>query len=77
MGDEIDNLVKKLRDIEEQARMIQAEVPMQGLPLIRLRQIIVLAKYVRLRMEGQSAAFDSLLQSEPSGDPARKPEPKT
>jgi hypothetical protein len=60
VNDEIDNLVSKLREIEEQASFAGLEVPSQGLTSARLRQIVILAKFVRLRLQGQNVAMESL-----------------
>jgi len=55
MADETGNLVNKLKEIEEQAAHGLREVP-QGLTHSRLRHILTLARFVRMRLEGQRVA---------------------
>jgi len=64
MTDEIENLVGKLREIEEQAEHAAREVP-QGLVNSRINHIRILARYVRMRLEGRTVAAPDPLPEEP------------
>ena len=55
MTDEMENLIGKLREIEEQAGHAVHEVP-QGLTNGRIAHIRILARYVRMRLEGRAVA---------------------
>lgn len=50
MNDESNDFIAKLRQIEEQANALSAELP-PGLAKTRLQQILVLAKTLRGRLE--------------------------
>lgn len=53
MADETENVVNKLREIEEQAAHALAELP-PGLTNSRIRHIRTLAKFIRMRLQGQA-----------------------
>jgi hypothetical protein len=55
MTDEMENLIGKLREIEEQAGNAVHEVP-QGLTNGRIAHIRILARCVRMRLEGRAVA---------------------
>jgi hypothetical protein len=64
MTDEMGNLVGKLREIEEQAEHAAREAP-QGLVNSRINHIRILARYVRMRLEGRAIAPPDPLPEEP------------
>ena len=67
MTDEMENLVGKLREIEEQAGHAAHEAG-QGLTGGRINHIRILARYVRMRLEGRPVAPPDPLPEELSKD---------
>lgn len=55
MADEAENLINKLREIEEQCAHALTEIP-HGLTHSRVRHISTLAKFIRMRLDGQTIA---------------------
>jgi len=53
--EDTENLVGKLREIEEQANLALAEIP-QGLTNSRVHHILILARFIRMRLQGQQVA---------------------
>jgi len=47
--------VGKLHEIEEQANFALSEIP-QGLTSSRIRHILILARFIRMRLQGQQVA---------------------
>ena len=48
-----ESLISKLREIEEQCAHALAEIP-TGLTYSRIRHVRILARFIRMRLEGQS-----------------------
>lgn len=55
MAAEAENLVVKLREIEEQANLAMQEIP-HGLTYSRVQHILILARFVRMRLQGEPVA---------------------
>jgi hypothetical protein len=55
MNQETRNLIDKLREIDAQAAHALTEIP-AGLTHSRIRHILTLAKFIRMRLEGQTLA---------------------
>lgn len=51
MQDDLQNLIGKLREIEEQVTMALSEASCGSLLESRLRHVVILAKYVRMGIE--------------------------
>lgn len=68
------NLIAKLVEMEEQARVAIDEVP-KGLTASRLVHIRILARFVRMRLQGQPVADVEPMQ-ERLRDPASPPSPR-
>jgi hypothetical protein len=66
MTDEMENLIAKLRELEEQAGHAVHELP-KGLTSSRIVHMRILARYIRMRLEGRTA-----LAPDPLPDELRK-----
>lgn len=68
----LDELIGKLREMEEQLSMARLETTAQSLLASRIRHLSILAQYVRTRLE---AMAESASLPPKAGDPVR-PDPK-
>ena len=63
MTDEMANLIDKLRELEEQAWYAVHELP-EGLTSSRIVHIRILARYIRMSLEGRAARSPEPLPEE-------------
>jgi hypothetical protein len=63
MTDEMENLAAKLLEIEEQAAHAVRELPL-SLTSSRMMHIRILARYVRMRLEGRAVTAPEALPEE-------------
>ena len=56
----LDDLIAKLREMEEQLSMAHLETASQSLLASRIRHLSILAHYVRVRLEGMAEADGAL-----------------
>ena len=57
MPDEVADVIAKLREIEAQAFSTCLELPKDSIAFSRLRHIVILAKYARLKLQGITAVY--------------------